>query len=172
MIVRDTTVSDLSYVKAVRFMDYSGWFVEDWGCGDGRARDYFAQNVLYTGVDLRAPESVAAGRTSARFCRVDLRQYVPEPRPDGVILRHVLEFNREWREILAKAVDAAQRRLVIVLSVEPTEMPHDVVLGEDSSGGVVLAISRPALDVALYGLTRVKEAIPETREIAYYVTCS
>jgi hypothetical protein len=78
--------------------------VEDWGCGFG----WFATQHQgdYVGIDgSRSP-----------FCTksVDLCEYQSET--EGLLLRHVLEHNVNWKMILQNAVASFRRRMVVILS--------------------------------------------------------
>lgn len=79
--------------------------VADWGGAGGAFGRYLPAAVRYTVVDgtvQGTPGQVLADLTSYR---------VPS---DGILLRHVLELNDRWRDILANALAAFRRRLVIV----------------------------------------------------------
>jgi hypothetical protein len=78
--------------------------VEDWGCGKGWLRRFIPPH-RYRGVD---------GSTSP-FADViaDLTTY--QTYEDGIVIRHVLEHEYEWRKILDNAIVSARRRLVIIL---------------------------------------------------------
>lgn len=78
--------------------------IEDWGCGRG----WFAtliQPAQYRGVD----------GSPSHACSVvaDLRDYRSEV--PGIFMRHILEHNYDWREVLENAAASAQERLFIVL---------------------------------------------------------
>src|SRR5512146_2442006 len=90
---------DSTYRKAAAFLD--GGPVEDWGCGTCYARQFFTQP--YTGVD-------GTGDYADRVA--DLREY--KSQCHGILLRHVLEHNFEWPDILRNAL-ASCRKLAIVL---------------------------------------------------------
>jgi hypothetical protein len=92
---------DLSYRKAAQFLD--GGPVEDWGCGTAYARQFFTHP--YTGVD-----------GTADFCDVvaDLRIY--RSHTYGILLRHVLEHNFEWRRILENALASCQRLALVIFT--------------------------------------------------------
>lgn len=77
--------------------------VEDWGCGSGGFR-YFCK-TKYVGVDGSA--TPFADRI------VDLCNYTSSA--DGILLRHVLEHNLEWEDILRNAVRSFQKKLCIIL---------------------------------------------------------
>lgn len=78
--------------------------VEDWGCGYCTFRDYLPAKVTYLGLD-----------GSAGYCDqvVDLEEYTSET--PGIFMRHVLEHNVNWRQIITNAVKSFQHRMVLVL---------------------------------------------------------
>lgn len=80
--------------------------IEDWGCGSGYARRFF--NDGYRGID----------GSRSKFCDEvdDLR--TRESKPEGILLRHVLEHNLEWATLLKNALRCAQKRLVIVFFMD------------------------------------------------------
>jgi hypothetical protein len=84
--------------------------VEDWGCGGGYFRKALLAakaNAKYIGIDgSRAP---AADKI------VDLAKYTSEVKPDGILLRHILEHNYEWKIILQNALTSFQYKLVVIL---------------------------------------------------------
>lgn len=94
---------ETTYVKAMEFLADCA-IVEDWGCGTGYARKY-ANGSKYIGVD----------GSKSRFCDVvaDLRAY--RSGPDGILIRHVLEHNHDWRRILENAVASFRKKLAIVI---------------------------------------------------------
>jgi hypothetical protein len=113
----------LTYEKAARFLRGLKT-VEDWGCGWRWFRRYFQEGVHYRGVDgSRAPgvEVVA-----------DLRQYTSQA--EGILLRHVLEHNQDWAEILTNALRSFTKRLVLVLSTPFADITRPV--GENAHLGV------------------------------------
>jgi hypothetical protein len=94
----------LTYEKAARFLAGLDT-VEDWGCGWGWFKRYLDPGVQYKGVD--GSHSPAADEVA------DLTRYTSHV--EGILLRHVLEHNDNWRSILSNALRSFTRRLVIVL---------------------------------------------------------
>lgn len=87
----------------------AGWLkdcatVADWGGSTGFFGTCLPPSVAYTVVDgtLQVTDQVLA----------DLLTY-REP-SDGILLRHVLEINVDWRTILRNALAAFRQRLVVV----------------------------------------------------------
>jgi hypothetical protein len=79
--------------------------VEDWGCGFGGFSKYVAEHQKYVGID---------GSLSP-FARlhVDLTEY--KSSADGILVRHVLEHNRQWAKLLDNAVTSFGHRMVLVI---------------------------------------------------------
>ena len=95
-----------SYQIAADFL--AGLQVADWGCGKGWLRRLIPAD-LYHGVDgSRSPfaDEIA-----------DLAAYTTQS--EGIVLRHVLEHDNRWVNILRNAARAAQHRLVVVLFTPP-----------------------------------------------------
>ena len=78
--------------------------VEDWGCGKGYFSN-FIDPARYWGLD--------GSETPWADGVVDLAEY--QSRPDGIFMRHVLEHDPRWSEILTNAVASFQERLVLIL---------------------------------------------------------
>lgn len=78
--------------------------VSDWGGGSGFFQSCLPPSVHYTLVDgtVQATDQVLA----------DLTTY-HEP-SDGILLRHVLDINAEWRTILRNAIAAFRERLLVI----------------------------------------------------------
>lgn len=87
--------------------------VEDWGCGRGWARQFFS-DVSYVGVDMGVDGQVTDNPFADKL--VDLTQYTSDV--DGILLRHVLEHNYEWRKILANALASAKKKVYVVTYTE------------------------------------------------------
>jgi hypothetical protein len=107
-----------TYGLAAAWLD--GLDVEDWGCGLGWFRRFHRGG--YLGVD----------GTRSRWCDVhaDLAAY--RSMSEGVLLRHVLEHDPRWRDVLDNAVASTQRRLCVVLFTPPQDETR--VLAEDVGG--------------------------------------
>lgn len=89
--------------------------IHDWGCGTQWFRNVMREvnpEVCVTGLD-----------GSAGFCDriVDLRDYRPGELPDGLILRHVLELNFDWRQILDRALESFTHRMILILFTPTAE---------------------------------------------------
>jgi hypothetical protein len=78
--------------------------IEDWGCGKGWFRRYFPPG-RYRGID--------GSRTPFADEIVDLTRY--RSRVEGIFLRHVLEHDWEWKQILRNALASFTTKLVLVI---------------------------------------------------------
>jgi hypothetical protein len=87
--------------------------VADWGCGRTYFRRYLRQGQWYVGID-------GSGTFADVLC--DLREV--ELRTEGILLRHVLEHNFAWREILERALACYEKRLCIALFTPLAESQH------------------------------------------------
>jgi hypothetical protein len=86
--------------------------IEDWGCGRGWFGKYFrTQPGVYRGLDVGV-DSVAGVNPFADEI-VDLRTY--RSKVPGIFMRHVLEHNYDWRQVLANAVASFTERMFLVI---------------------------------------------------------
>lgn len=88
---------------AAEWLDEACVHVEDWGCGSAYAKRFFV-NASYRGVDGSGPKADVIA---------DLREYTSSV--DGVLMRHVLEHNYEWRRVLENALRSAKKRLALII---------------------------------------------------------
>lgn len=103
--------SDESYLLAEKFL--CGLAVEDWGCGEGRFADFHVGP--YLGVD---------GSAGPAHIKDDLRDRLEFS--EGILLRHVLEHNKDWRKVIENALKSATKMLVIVLFTPLQEKTHEI----------------------------------------------
>lgn len=96
--------------------------VEDWGCGRGWLSTLVAPD-RYRGVDGSASPFAAVV--------ADLTEY--RSQAPGVFMRHVLEHNESWSEILANAAASARERLFIALFT-PTGRTTRQIAWNDNPG--------------------------------------
>lgn len=101
------------YGKAETYIRGAKWLadvevVEDWGCGYCTFRDHLPEGAAYIGLD-----------GSPGYCDhvVDLEEYVSTT--PGIFMRHVLEHNVNWRQIITNAVQSFQHRMALVLFLPP-----------------------------------------------------
>jgi len=104
--------NDLTYQLAAEWLDHLSWRVEDWGGGRGRAGKFF-HHALYRVVDGSVTDDALYPILALPVMRADLQDY--RSTVEGILLRHVLEHNHNWRQILANAVASFTRRMVIVI---------------------------------------------------------
>lgn len=89
--------------------------VEDWGCGMGWMREHIGPD-RYRGID--------GSQTPYADEVVDLATY--RSQVPGVFLRHVLEHDYRWAQILDNAAASATERLVVVLFTPLAETTHKI----------------------------------------------
>jgi hypothetical protein len=94
--------------------------VTDWGCGKGGMR-LFVKPDRYRGVDGSVSPFVDE--------IVDLAEYTEQS--EGIFMRHVLEHDYRWRDILANACAAFTKRLVLVLFTPPADETHEIAFADD-----------------------------------------
>jgi hypothetical protein len=136
----------LTYKLAAEFV--SGFAVEDWGCGRGWFRTI--HDGPYVGIDGTAsPHADVVA---------DLRVY--RSSTPAVWMRHVLEHNYDWRQVLDNAVASAEERIVIILftpdgderelafvsdlGVPDLVLPHDTIVEVMENAG--FAVQRETLE--------------------------
>jgi len=135
--------------------------VEDWGCGTAWAKR-FMRGGVYVGVDGTPHKAVDMV--------VELAEY--QSQTEGLLIRHVLEHNSDWRDILENAVASFSKRLVIVVSTPFGTETREIKA--NWSGIPDISFSRDDLMGALKGLECREEAV-STRtaygeERIFYVT--
>lgn len=112
----------ITYRLAAGFMADIGE-IEDWGCGTGGFKRFYKGK--YTGVDGSFNPFVDKV--------VDLREY--QSSVDGIVMRHVLEHNYDWKLVLENAVASFNKKLCIILFTpfgpETKEMAHNIKYGVD-----------------------------------------
>lgn len=101
---------DKSYQKAAGFLVapyIENYVVEDWGCGGQQFKMHVMMPCQYVGVDGspdRNPDvvdDVATRETTAQ----------------AILIRHVLEHNNAWKDIMRNALDNPFERLCIILFI-------------------------------------------------------
>jgi hypothetical protein len=125
--------------------------VEDWGCGGGGLRNHIDGAVVYVGVD--------GSGTPFADVAADLTQYRSES--DGIVLRHVLEHNYQWRLILANAIASFTGRLCVVLFTPIVGDTHVLHVEPDYGDVPVIAFSLADL-LELFTAGGVRRFWPET----------
>jgi len=77
--------------------------IEDWGCGAGGFKKY--RELGYTGID--------GSKTPYASKQVDLTRY--KSNTDGIFMRHVLEHNENWEDILVNALRSARKKVCLII---------------------------------------------------------
>jgi hypothetical protein len=93
---------EATYVRAAEFLGDMP-HIEDWGCGLGWFKR-FVRPEQYRGLDGSC--SLFADAI------VDLCHYTSTA--DGILLRHVLEHNHAWRQVLGNALRSFRRKMCLV----------------------------------------------------------
>lgn len=89
--------------------------IEDWGCGKGGLR-LFIPAERYRGVD--------GSCTPFADVTADLTTYRSDV--PGVFMRHVLEHNRQWRNVLDNALTSARQRFFVALFTPLADHTHQI----------------------------------------------
>jgi hypothetical protein len=87
--------------------------VEDWGCGERHLEQFIRPPAAYVGVD---------GSGSYADVREDLA--LRKTTCEGLVMRHVLEHNHNWADILDNAIRSATKRLFIALYTPEVAETH------------------------------------------------
>lgn len=98
--------------------------VEDWGCGAGGFIQHCRKK--YIGVD--------GSNTPFAHKKVDLVNYTSSA--DGIFMRHVLEHNYEWEQLLQNAISSFTKRMCLILFTpfaenDTLEIAHNLKHGVD-----------------------------------------
>lgn len=110
----------VTYQLAEDFL--SGLSVEDWGCGTGAFKRL--HKGRYTGID--------GSKTPFVDVVSDLRTY--KSNVDGIMMRHVLEHNYDWGNILNNATISFTKRFCLVLFTPFTDKTK--VIAQNKKFGV------------------------------------
>lgn len=94
--------------------------VADWGCGKGWLRNHI-DPYRYRGIDgSRSPF------TDEIVDLADYRSEVP-----GIFMRHVLEHDYRWKQILDNAVASFTERMVLIVFTPMSEWTHELIFASD-----------------------------------------
>lgn len=114
--------SDETYKLAAKFLSDIDE-VEDWGCGAGGFRKFYKGK--YIGINGSANPFVDKV--------ADLRAY--RSNAGGIVMRHVLEHNYDWKKVLHNAIASFQKKLCLILFTpfvaETLEISHNKKHGVD-----------------------------------------
>jgi hypothetical protein len=101
-----------TYAECVPWLAEVCASIEDWGAGTMWAANWVPEWVDYRPVDW---SQVAADRWGPPGVTVaDLAIY-ESTRPDGIFMRHVLEHNPAWPDILGNALRSFRKRMCLVV---------------------------------------------------------
>lgn len=95
-----------TYAKPIEWLLEKCNTIEDWGCGYAYARRFVPEG-RYFGVDGSPEAAPYADKIT------DLTTYTSSV--DGIFIRHILEHNYNWQDILMNAVDSFTKRLVLIM---------------------------------------------------------
>jgi hypothetical protein len=120
--------------------------VEDWGVGGGGFLNHLPSAIGVDGSDTPFAHK--------KF--IDLCNYVSKV--NGVHLRHVLEHNYEWKQVLKNALTSAKDKLVITFFIpfsdgQTKELAHNLIYGVDVPD---LSISKKEFDSILQSFSTKK----------------
>jgi len=103
---RQIYADDTSVKKGIHFLTNSDIsIIEDWGCGYGGVKNYLPPGVQYRGID----------GSHSPFADVvaDLELYSSSV--DAIFIRHVLDHNPRWENVLKNALKSFRKRMVLIL---------------------------------------------------------
>jgi|Laugresubdmm15sn_1035100.scaffolds.fasta_scaffold01333_8 hypothetical protein len=132
---KDLTLNDMGSFKYGNTITYELGYnflkscdkIEDWGCGVGGFKRFFINGELnkYIGID--------GSNTPMADIKADLTKYVSQV--DGIYMRHVLEHNYEWKDILENACKSFKNKMCLILFTpftnETKEITHNLKHGVD-----------------------------------------
>jgi len=123
---------EVTYHRAAQFLADCEQ-IEDWGCGFG----WFSK--ILAGHSDAHVQNLDGTKTEFSDRQVNLCNY--RSQSEGILLRHVLEHNHGWRQVLENALHSFQRKLVIVIYTPFTKETHNRNDHEFEDGTTVPVIS-------------------------------
>ncbi len=136
--------------------------VEDWGCGTGGFKRFY--NGKYVGID---------GSTNPFVDKVvDLCKY--RSKVDGIVMRHVLEHNYNWKDVLCGAVSSFQKKFCLILFTPFRDITQEIAHNKKHGVDVPdIAFARKDIEEQFMGFRWRMESL-ETRtgygiEHIYYI---
>jgi hypothetical protein len=117
--------------------------IEDWGCGKGWFRTAVSNNSRYIGLDGSHNKFVDK--------HVDLEKYTSNI--DGIFMRHILEHNYGWENILSNALKSFTKKMVLIIFTPWSEKETKQIGFTDSVGVPDLSFSRNDIEKYLSKLT-------------------
>jgi len=115
----------VTYSKGYEFLKDCN-VIEDWGCGAGGFKRFFADTPnKYRGID--------GSNTPFADIKADLVAYTSVT--EGLFMRHILEHNYQWKDVLQNAINSFTKKMCLVLFtpfVDNTkEIAHNLQHGVD-----------------------------------------
>jgi hypothetical protein len=101
---------ETTYVMGLGWLYRECETVQDWGAGPAYGRRFCPEGKSYFAVD--------GSPTSEPFVDLvcELSAWRPDPKPDGIFMRHILEHNNTgWKDLLAHALDSCTKRFCLVI---------------------------------------------------------
>ena len=99
-----------------------GLAIEDWGCGYAQFKTF--HEGPYTGID-----GTDGSCDWVADLRLPLDAQIPHRKEvEGILIRHILEHNPDWRLILKNAVASFKTRMVLVVFTPDAGGQHEKVL--------------------------------------------
>lgn len=95
---------ETTYRKAIDFLDDGCEIIHDWGCG-----------AAFAGTLVKKAQYVGIDGSWSRMAHViaDLREF--RNPSDGILMRHILEHNYEWKKVLENALASFQKKFVLIM---------------------------------------------------------
>jgi hypothetical protein len=165
------------YGDDTTYRDGLGWLyetcdtVEDWGAGAAYGRRFVPLGKGYLAIDGSAESAPFVDHVC------DLKAWRPADPPDGIFIRHVLEHDLAWHEILFRALSVFTKRLALVVFTPFEDGPtrplrpegdcrYDLAFNMGDLTGMMLPfrwsvdsyLDRPALQYGQEHLFRVERA--------------
>lgn len=108
-----------TYKKAIDFLEDGCEIIHDWGCGAGFAGT-LVKKAQYVGID----------GSWSRMAHViaDLREFRNEV--DGILMRHILEHNFDWKLVLENALASFKKKFVLILFTPFVEATREIAMNE------------------------------------------
>lgn len=110
--------------------------VEDWGCGKGWFRTVVNSETKYIGLDGSHNKFVDK--------HVDLESYISNV--EGVFMRHVLEHNYGWENVLSNALKSFTKKMVLIIFTPWSESETKQIGFTDSVGVPDLSFSKKDIE--------------------------
>lgn len=148
-----------SYEKAASFLDRPNEVVEDWGCGTCFARQLFKKSK-YVGVD----------KTWSPY--FDKLAYLDNytTKVDCILMRHVLEHNKDWKKILENAVQSFQKRMCLIIYTPFKETTTQI---NEVEGIPVISFNKNEITQYFIGLKVTEEVLKSStdygQEVIFYL---